>query len=410
MTDEQSENVSKLKPYQIILISCLLGSILVVNSNYVNKNRDLARLNKQKEELFDSIIQRRNLQSQNYSEEVCSRASDDLIEYYRTGDLSKIDIDENGAIECKNKDSGYMKALISVVRSLSGDDDEDSKNVNGQNNDPWNGGDVRNLEDLNTDDLLDYSLDRILPMAVFLVFGILGYIGWVVCCFCCCCNCCCCCCCKKTSCKLPCFVFTYIFYGLAIAVCVYGLTQANKIFVGLANTECSLLKFFDQVIDGEMKQETPRWAGINSITNLLTKINTTINDLSLDSYTELNNNMENLTRTRNSFIEMMHQVGDKFYDNNHNNYLDPYKKVYNTESTSYPLPGEYIYDLVYNFGRYDGSRYTKDSFLDFYISPCWPLTPVRSARKAASSVTRHACKSSPRRRTPSYGLHPRRAR
>lgn len=364
MTDEQSENVSKLKPYQIILISCLLGSILVVNSNYVNKNRDLARLNKQKEELFDSIIQRRNLQSQNYSEEVCSRASDDLIEYYRTGDLSKIDIDENGAIECKNKDSGYMKALISVVRSLSGDDDEDSKNVNGQNNDPWNGGDVRNLEDLNTDDLLDYSLDRILPMAVFLVFGILGYIGWVVCCFCCCCNCCCCCCCKKTSCKLPCFVFTYIFYALAIAVCVYGLTQANKIFVGLANTECSLLKFFDQVIDGEMKQETPRWAGINSITNLLTKINTTINDLSVDSYTQLNDNMNNLTSTRNSFIKMMNEVGDKFYDGT--NYLDPYKQVYTTKPTSYHLAGEYIYDLVFYFGRYDGSRYTKDSFLDFW--------------------------------------------
>ena len=78
MTNEQSDNVSMLKPYQIILISCLLGSILVANSNYVNKNRELARLNKQKGELFDTIIQRRKLQSQNYSEEVCSRASDDL--------------------------------------------------------------------------------------------------------------------------------------------------------------------------------------------------------------------------------------------------------------------------------------------------------------------------------------------
>ena len=101
MTDEQSEKLSKLKPYQIILISCLLCSILVVNSNSVNKNRDLAKLNKQKEELFDSIIQRRILQSKNYSEDVCSRASDDLIEYYKTGDLSKIDIDGSGSIECK---------------------------------------------------------------------------------------------------------------------------------------------------------------------------------------------------------------------------------------------------------------------------------------------------------------------
>ena len=356
MTGEQSEKLSKLKPYQIILISCLLGSILVINSNYVNKNRDVVRLNKQKEELFDSIIQRRNLQSKNYSEEVCSRASDDLIEYYKTGDLSKIDIDGSGSIECKNKDSGYMKALISIVRAVSGDDKEDSNDVDGDR--------LRNLEDLNTDDVLDYSLDRILPMAVFLAFGILGFIGWIVCCFCCCCNCCCCCCCKKKTCKLPCFVFTYIFYALAVVVCIYGLSQTNKIFVGLANTECSLLKFFDQVIDGEMKQETPRWAGINSITNLLTDINTTINDLSVDSYTQLNNNMDNITNTRNFFIERMKNVGNKFYRGT--DYLDPYKKEYSTESTSYPLPGEYIYDLVFYFGRFDGSQYSSNSFLDFW--------------------------------------------
>ena len=349
MTDEQSENVSKLKPYQIILISCLLGSILVVNSNYVNKNRDLARLNKQKEELFDSIIQRRKLQSQNYSEEVCSRASDDLIEYYKTGELSKIDLDEKGSIECKNKDSGYMKTLISIVRALASDDDKDSDNDgNGSHIDP-----LRNLEDLNTDDLLDYSLGRILPMAVFLVFGLLGFIGWIVCCFCCCCNCCCCCCCKKKTCKIPCFVFTYIFYVLVIVVCIYGLSQTNKIFVGLADTECSFLKFFDQVVDGEMKTTLPRWAGINNIQGLLININNTIKDLSDNSYNDLNGYITNITNKRKHFNDEMHIVGDKFYDGT--TYKAPYVETFEG-TTTYPLSGNYIYDIVYNFGRYDNSQ------------------------------------------------------
>ena len=360
MTNEQSDNVSMLKPYQIILISCLLGSILVANSNYVNKNRELARLNKQKGELFDTIIQRRKLQSQNYSEEVCSRASDDLNEYYNTGDLSKIDIDGIEAIECKNKDSKYMKALISIVRSVS-DNDEDSNNVDDDThpNGP-NGYTLRNLDELNTDDILDYAMDRILPMSVFLTFGILGFIGWIVCCFCCCFNCCCCCCCKKKTCKIPCFVFTYVFYALVIVVCIYGLTQTNKIFVGLANTECSFLKFFDQVVDGEMKQDLPRWAGINSIQGLLTNINNTLKDLSENSYENLTHHMGLINNSREHFTDKMHTVGDKFYDGA--SFKRPYVQSY-ADTSSYPSPGNYVYDIVSSFGRYDNveKKYTEPS-------------------------------------------------
>ena len=48
MTKDQKENSSQLKPYQVFLLSCLLGSILILNSVYVNKNRDLVKLNKEK--------------------------------------------------------------------------------------------------------------------------------------------------------------------------------------------------------------------------------------------------------------------------------------------------------------------------------------------------------------------------
>ena len=103
MTKTQEEKTSRLKSYQIILLSCLLATFMIINSNYVNYNRDLEKLNKEKGELFDNIINIRKLSSKNYSEEICTRASDDLNEYYQTGDLSKIDIDD-GSIDCKDKD------------------------------------------------------------------------------------------------------------------------------------------------------------------------------------------------------------------------------------------------------------------------------------------------------------------
>ena len=87
MTKTSDEKSSKLKPYQMILLSCLLAAFMIINSNNVNYNRDLAKLNKEKGELFDRIIKTRRLSStssQTYSAEICARGSDDLKKYYPT--------------------------------------------------------------------------------------------------------------------------------------------------------------------------------------------------------------------------------------------------------------------------------------------------------------------------------------
>ena len=347
MTKTQEEKTSRLKPYQMILLSCLLATFMIVNSNYVNYNRDLEKLNKEKGELFDNIINIRKLSSKNYSEEICTRASDDLNEYYQTGDLSKIDIDD-GSIESKDKDQTYMAALISIVRTMLDDSEENG------NSSPVNTN-LRNLggfSDIEKQDITDYAM-RLLAMLVFIVFGIFSIFGWIFCCICCCCDCCCCCCCKKTTCKIPCFIFTYIFYALVVSICVYGLTQANKIFVGLADTECSLLKFFEQVIYGETKQSLPRWAGIESIKSLLTDINNTVTDLSEDSYQQLNDSVANISNTKQSFERTMKEAGDNFYDNG---FKSPYTTTVNGLGDD--LDGDYVYKEVKYFGRYDGNDFT----------------------------------------------------
>ena len=379
MTKDQKENSSQLKPYQVFLLSCLLGSILILNSVYVNKSRDLIKLNKEKGILFNKIINGRKLQEGDepisYSDEVCSRGSKSLIEYYETGDLSKIDL-ENAEIKCENSDSGYMKALIDIVKSFTGDGDEEEDEGDNDGNpvgdrtpsEPGDDDRLRNLEsEIDKEKIMEYG-SRILPMLVFFLIGILSIIGWIVCCFCCCCNCCCCCCCKKPTCKIACFIFTYVFYGLVVGVCVYGLTQSNKIFVGLANTECSLLKFFDQVLYGETKQELPRWAGIRSINDLLSDLNGTINTLSTESYQQLNSSVDDITNLKENFVQLMHSAGDEFYDAANSKYKYPYVKNSVSGTSDYLVSGDYVYDTVYMFGRYDAAHdeYTENSFLYYW--------------------------------------------
>ena len=373
MSKTQNENTLKLKPYQIILLSCLLGTIMIFNSNHVNYNRNLAKLNKEKGELFDNIISKRKLSTQNYAEEICSRASDELNEYYRTGNSDKLDIDLNTGIECKDKDKSYFKALLSIVRTALDDTEENSNSVdpesNGGGSAPGGRRNLRNLGgvgEVDQKDIIDYLMG-FLAMGVFLVFGLLSIFGWIFCCICCCCNCCCCCCCKKSSCKLPCFIFTYVFYALVVAISIFGLSQANKIFVGLADTECSLLKFFDQVLHGEVKPTLPRWAGIEGIQGMLTDINTTVTDLSVSSLGTLNNYMSTtLPDSRNTFNTTMQTIGNRFFDNT-GDYLSPYIQTF-TGNSEFNVYGEYIYDVVFRFGKYnaDENKYSQGSFLDIW--------------------------------------------
>ena len=204
---------------------------MILNSNNVNNQRASLKLAEENGKTFSDIAKLRKLEDSQSTKEICSRASDKLNEYYKTGELSKIDLD-NEPIKCEDQDKSYMKALIDLVRDYVGNDDDPEPQEN-----------LRNLkEDIDTEKLKEYIM-RVIPFATFAVIGILSIFGWIGCCIFCCCDCCCCCCCKKEGCRIPCFVFSYVFYALVVAVCIYGLTQSNKIFVGLANTECSILKF-----------------------------------------------------------------------------------------------------------------------------------------------------------------------
>ena len=260
MTSEDEKNITTFKTFHILILGCLLSTFLVLNSNYVNDKRATLQLNEEKSILFDEIIAGRHLEEQvSPFDKVCAKGSEDLVNYYKTGDLGKIGLEE-GAIKAEKET--YVTALINVIKAYTGGDDK--KDSEGDVTSSGDSGRLRNLQSFDAvqDDLVAY-VKHLLPILAFFVIAILAIPGWIICCFCCCCNCCCCCCCKKPGCKLPCFIFTNVFYALVVAICIYGLSQSNNVLKGMASTECSVLKFFEQFLDGETKQQLPRWSGIN---------------------------------------------------------------------------------------------------------------------------------------------------
>ena len=354
MTKEKEIINPRLKTYHIFLLSCLLCSVLIINSNYVNEQRSKKKLNTQNNKLFNDVISLRKLEPQSNSDtdEVCSRGSDDLIEYYKTGDLSLIDLDED-PIKCDDKDADYMKALRGLMRNLVGGGDDDER--------------LRNLDEgeSDTDNIKQY-INRVIPMLFFLVIGVLSFFGWIGCCISACCDCCCCCCCKKKTCKIPWFIFTYVFYALVVAVCIYGLSESNKIFKGLANTECSLLKFFDQILDGEIKQDLPRWAGISGISDILRDLKNQIEEMGPSTYNELDFLIRQTEANKTAFSRIMQGAGNIFFDSD-----NTYKSAYlSKDFTAYPklsngitIKGKYVLDLVKGFGKYENYKYTSGSIL-----------------------------------------------
>ena len=379
MLDEEYNYKSKLKFYHIILLGCLFCFLLMANSNYVNNKRMEIKLDKEQGKLFNNNMSRRKLEQFPVAEEeeevyatdeVCSKGSQELIDYYNnSATLEDLGIKEGG-IQCEDKDKDYMQALISILKNLLGADGDDE-----EEEDPGDDGDpdqrrLRNtfeLDEKMKNNLITY-LKRVLPLVVALAMSILCILGWIICCFCNCCNCCCCCCCKKSGCKIPCFIWTFLLYAGVVAVCVYCLTQTNKIFVGLANTECSFMRFFDEILFGEMKQTTPRWAGIEGINNILTDLSNVISEMGPSTYQSLESGVDNIEEEQEAFEDMLKNAGDRFYDNG--NYRDEiYSKEYKNDeyylngvdkiegvykdAKLFYYEGRCVLDLIYLFGRYD---------------------------------------------------------
>ena len=313
MSAQNKKFKPKLKNYHIFLFAIILCPILIINSNSVNRRRKI----KKESEFIQNLILRK-LDFTSDTEAICSKGSEELKNYYLTRDDDSIGI-KNDKIESEEKEK-HVDALINLVAS-QGDTNENVK---------------------------EYVM-HLIPVLVILVLAILSIPGWIILCSCSCCNCCCCCCCQREICRLPFFIITAVCYAFVLGTSIYGLSQSNSIFVGLADTECSILKFVDQVLSGEGENAPkPYWAGIDTIQNILAQTKTNIASAKTNYASDLQQKEGEINTARTNFKGQLSTQSDKVKTN-----------IQLIDSKNYKL------DIVYEFGVYSGGSFTPpDCFLN----------------------------------------------
>ena len=242
-----------LKNIFIFLIPFLSVSYLIINSTQFKGLKHKIKAN----------LMPRNLQeTEEKNTKICDKITTKLEKYFKTGDKSELGLEEDNTEEYGES---YIKALINIVKHYYEEKEKkQTSNTRILDGDDGSTGYMK--------DLLKYGY-HILPLLVVFGIGILSLVGWIVCC---CCTCfkCKCCVCKKPKCKTTSTVLAIIFYIIVALVSFYALTEQSKIFSGLADIECSVLKFTDEVLYGENIKYPPYWAGIEKIAGLLSEIKT----------------------------------------------------------------------------------------------------------------------------------------
>ena len=336
MSKGQKQFYQKIKFYRIIFISIILSPLLILNSKFTANKKTQEKLNKEAEIKFNKILNLRNLESfEEGMDKICNKGSEKLNNYYLTGVIDKIDDQINKEKKDESDENPeHVDALISLIKNVKGEATESGL----------------------SDDAMIYG-KHILAISVFLAIAILSIPGWMICCSCCCCNCCCCCCCKSPKCKTPFYVITMLLYLLVIGVCVYGLIKSNSIFKGLADTECSILRFCDEVIEGETKGSKPKWVGITGIVTLLDTVENKINSLGNDKLIQLQRQNETIGRKKNEFEQSLENNSVKVTDETKNN-IQIEGKNYRLDITSKQIYG--VFDTQTKKGT------PENSFIDIW--------------------------------------------
>ena len=113
MAKHQKQNSLYLKNYYIILLIFILCLLPIINSKYVNNQKNLLKLNNEGNELFDRII--RKLE-ENQEENTFSKNSDKICKAnsYNTGDFENLD-NLNNFITYENEDKKYFKSFLNII-------------------------------------------------------------------------------------------------------------------------------------------------------------------------------------------------------------------------------------------------------------------------------------------------------
>ena len=308
---------SNFTTYFIILIGILISPLLIINASNKIKQRVKSWHINNENNLKLNIL--RNLDFTSDSLEVCSRSSEDLVNYFQTGDTNYV------TLYAYQEDEEPSNITISLLNILS--------------------------DEGNDDDTQNYK-DHLSSAIIFLVLGFLCIPGWVI--FCCCafCKCNCCKCCKAPNCKIPFFIVVSIINLIFIVCCILGLVNINPLFESLSNTECSILKFISEILDGETKNVLPKWGGISGIIDIFNRTISQIEEMSREN---------TLSAT---------EIKKREYEEANKTFIDNLKAACTAISgeSNYKYQMENVFDLAYYFGtNINGQNFTQGSYADKWV-------------------------------------------
>lgn len=181
---------------------------------------------------------------------------------------------------------------------------------------------------------------------VFLAFALVTIIFWIGYCVCCCKPCLCCKGSKEES-KLGVrniffILFIISFFGV-IVVCIIGFVFSGRISEKIDSAQCSLLKFYLDIKDGEVKSTTPKWVGIENI---------------LQKFQGVEKSLDNVKANSNSIQDT------SYVSNDRSAYQSILSNSYNTASTKRvrsPLPSgnqQFSPGFIENYGPVSTSNST----------------------------------------------------
>ena len=267
---------------------------------------------------FKNLSSRKLVDTSTKQCKICSKTSEEYSQYYKSGDTTKINMDDDNT---EQYNSYYTKALINIVGNYY---EKKRAEKNGASFNP-----APNLKK----NIFKYAY-HILPLVIVLGLGILSLVVWIVWAICVCKKCKCCYC-NRPKCKTPSIVVSLIFYIIVSLISIYALIEQDKVFTGLADLECSVIKFTDEVLQGEKNPYPPFWAGIKKMKESLADISSKISSI-LSS--DLGTLKTEITNAKDAF------------ENSLNNQGNSINGAFKTTSNDYQL------DIAKQFGTFDPSN------------------------------------------------------
>lgn len=137
----------------------------------------------------------------------------------------------------------------------------------------------------------------LLPFIIFLIFAVVSVILWIVLCGCICCPRCCC---NnsnsdsKVCSKFLLFVMIVFLIGIGV-VCIIGFVVGSRTDKNINLSSCSLFRTYLDLSNGENKTETPKWIGVYSLDEKISKLRSINEEISLKKEAAFKKNTTNST-------------------------------------------------------------------------------------------------------------------